>query len=67
MREHYSGLPAAANVEESIIKAQLQIMRNLQEARRAGLVCTVVTGPAEEIEFTPSWNPEEAGWRPEEE
>ena len=32
MRKYYQGLPAAANMQESIIKAQLQILKDL--ARR---------------------------------
>ena len=37
MGKHYEGLPAAANVEQSIILAQLQILRALQRAARAGI------------------------------
>jgi hypothetical protein len=33
MRKYYEGLPAAANVEQSIIQAQLQIVKDLE--RRA--------------------------------
>ena len=36
MGKSYEGLPAAANVEQSIILAQLQILRHL-EATRAGI------------------------------
>jgi hypothetical protein len=30
MRKYYEGLPAAANVERSIIQAQLQILKDLE-------------------------------------
>jgi hypothetical protein len=30
MRKYYEGLPAAANVEQSIIQAQLQIVKDLE-------------------------------------
>jgi hypothetical protein len=37
MEKHYEGLPAAANIQQSIILAQLQILRDLERrARGAG-------------------------------
>jgi hypothetical protein len=30
MRKYYEGLPAAANIQESIIQAQLQILKDLK-------------------------------------
>ena len=34
MAKHYEGLPAAANVQQSIILAQLQILRDLERRTR---------------------------------
>ena len=45
MRTYYEGLPAAANVEQSIIQAQLLILKDLQRAARAGIALTFVTEP----------------------
>ena len=33
MQRHYEGLPAAATVEQSIILAQLQILRRIERQR----------------------------------
>ncbi len=41
MGKSYEGLPAAANVEQSMILAQLQILRHL-EATRAGIARMVL-------------------------
>ena len=35
MRKSYEGLPAAATVEQSIILAQLQILRHMEAIRAA--------------------------------
>ena len=32
MRKYYEGLPAAADLEQSIIQAQLQILKDLQRS-----------------------------------
>ena len=50
MSKSYEGLPAAANVEQSIILAQLHILRHLQAAR-ARIARTVLPqlGAAPEI------------------
>jgi len=37
MEKHYDGLSAAANLEQSVILAQLQILRRLERATRAGV------------------------------
>ena len=34
MEKHYEGLPAAATMQQSIILAQLQILRDLERRRR---------------------------------
>ena len=34
MEKHYEGLPAAANMQQSIILAQLQILRDLERRTR---------------------------------
>ena len=34
MEKHYEGLPAAANMQQSIILAQLQILRDLERRKR---------------------------------
>ncbi len=34
MEKHYEGLPAAANMQQSIILAQLQILRDLERRAR---------------------------------
>lgn len=59
MGTHYEGLPAAASVEQSIILAQLQILRHLERATRAGIACTRVTEPGAGTEVTASWSPAE--------
>ena len=59
METHYEGLPAAANLEQSIILAQLQILRQLERTTRAGIARTVVTGAADDIEVIASWSPAE--------
>lgn len=42
MEKHYEGLPAAANIQQSIILAQLQILRDLERrARGAGTQLSV--------------------------
>jgi hypothetical protein len=58
MGKHYEGLPAAANVEQSIILAQLQILRHL-ERTRAGIARTFVTEPGAGTEVIASWSPAE--------
>ena len=35
MKQGYEGLPAARNVEESIIRAQLQIVKDLERRKRS--------------------------------
>jgi hypothetical protein len=35
MKKFYEGLPAAANVEESIIQAQLQIVEDLERRKQS--------------------------------
>jgi len=37
MQTRYSGLPAAANVEQSIILAQVVILRDLERQSRSGV------------------------------
>ncbi len=37
MATRYEGLPAAANVEQAIILAQLQILRAVERAAQAGM------------------------------
>ena len=59
MGKHYEGLPAAANVEQSIILAQRLILRRLERATRAGIAPTFVTGPGAGTEVTASWSPAE--------
>jgi hypothetical protein len=56
MAKHYEGLPAAANVEQSIILAQLQILRRLERAARAGMGRTFVAEPGAGSEVA-SWSP----------
>jgi hypothetical protein len=58
MGKHYEGLPAAANVEQSIILAQLQILRQLERGTRAGIARTFVTGPGAGNDIA-SWSPAE--------
>ena len=59
MGKHYEGLPAAANVEQSIILAQLQILRKLERAARPRIAPTFVTEPAPGFEAVVSWSPAE--------
>ena len=35
MKKYYEGLPAAANMEESIIQAQLQIVKDLERRKQS--------------------------------
>ena len=35
MKKYYEGLPAAANVEQSIIRAQLQIVKDLERRKHS--------------------------------
>jgi hypothetical protein len=35
MEKHYEGLPAAANMQQSIILAQLQILRDLERRKQS--------------------------------
>jgi hypothetical protein len=44
MGKSYEGLPAAANLEQSIILAQLQLLSNLERATGPGIARTFVTG-----------------------
>jgi hypothetical protein len=59
MEKHYEGLPAAANVEQSIILAQLQILRKLERATRAGIAPIFVSEPGAAFEAMASWSPAE--------
>ena len=59
MGKHYEGLPAAANVEQSIILAQLQILRALERAARPGMARTFVAEPGTDSEVIASWSPAE--------
>jgi hypothetical protein len=59
MGKHYEGLPAAANVEQAIILAQLQILRKLERAARPGIARTFVTEPGPGFEAVASWSPAE--------
>jgi hypothetical protein len=56
MGRSYEGLPPAANVEQSIILAQLQILRHMESAR-TGTARTVVPQPGAVPEFAESWSP----------
>jgi hypothetical protein len=56
MYKSYEGLPAAANVEQSIMLAQLQILRHM-EATRAGLVRSVLPQLGAAPEIVASWSP----------
>jgi hypothetical protein len=56
MGRSYEGLPPAVNVEQSIILAQLRILRRL-EAVRAGIAPTVVTQAGAAPEVVESWSP----------
>ena len=35
MKKHYEGLPAARNVEESIIRAQLQLVNDMERRKQS--------------------------------
>ena len=35
MKKHYEGLPAAATVEQSIIQAQIQIVKDLERRKQS--------------------------------
>jgi hypothetical protein len=35
MKKHYEGLPAARNIQESIIRAQLQILKGLERRKQS--------------------------------
>ena len=35
MKKHYKGLPAASNIQESIIQAQLQIRNDLERRKQS--------------------------------
>jgi hypothetical protein len=59
MARHYEGLPAAANVEQAIILAQLQILRSLERAARAGTARIFVAEPGAGVEVVASWSPAE--------
>jgi hypothetical protein len=59
MGKHYEGLPAAASVEQSIILAQLQILRHLERATRAGIAPTFISEPGAAFEEIASWSPAE--------
>jgi hypothetical protein len=56
MGKSYEGLPPAANVEQSIILAQLRILRQL-EAVRTGIARPVVPQPGAALEVVESWSP----------
>jgi len=59
MGKHFEGLPAAANVEQAIILAQLQILRKLERAARPRIARTFVTDPGPGFEAVASWSPVE--------
>lgn len=59
MGKHYEGLPAAANLEQTIILAQRQILRRLERATGAGIARTLVTRPGAGTEVIASWSPVE--------
>jgi hypothetical protein len=35
MKKHYEGLPAASNIQESIIQAQRQILKDLEQRKQS--------------------------------
>ena len=35
MKKHYEGLPAASNIQESIIQVQLQILKDLERRKQS--------------------------------
>ena len=57
MEKHFEGLPAAATLQQSIILAQLEILRRLNRATRAGIARTSVTEPEASTEVIASWSP----------
>jgi hypothetical protein len=59
MEKHYEGLAAAANLEQSSILAQLQILRRLERATRTGIAPTFITGLEAGTEVIASWSPAE--------
>jgi len=59
MGMHYEGLPAAATLQQSIILAQLEILRRLNRATRTGIARTFVTAPGAGTEVIASWSPAE--------
>jgi hypothetical protein len=59
MAKHYEGLPAAANVEQAIILAQLQILRKLERVTRPHIARTFVTETGPGFEAVASWSPAE--------
>jgi hypothetical protein len=59
MARRYEGLPAAANVQQAIIFAQLQILRDSERAARAGTARSFVAEPGTGSEVVASWSPAE--------
>ena len=59
MARHYEGLPAAANVEQAIVLAQLQILRALERAAPTGTAPTFVADSVTGSEVVACWNPAE--------
>jgi hypothetical protein len=59
MAKDYEGLPAAATLQQSIILAQLEILRRLNRATHAGIARTSATGPAAVTEVIAIWSPAE--------
>ena len=42
MKKHYEGLPAASNIQESIIQAQLQILKDLERRKQSAAAVQLV-------------------------
>lgn len=42
MKNHYEGLPAASNIQESIIQAQLQILKDLERRKQSATAVQVL-------------------------
>ena len=42
MKKHYEGLPAARNIQESIIRAQLQIVKDLERQKQSAAAVQVL-------------------------
>jgi hypothetical protein len=59
MGKYYEGLPAAANMKQAIILAQLQILRDLERATRARITRTFLCEPGPGFEAVASWSPAE--------